>query len=160
MNALGQSAIPRLAKYYAAGNSTAFRTLLLKLVGICALLGGAGVLVALVAGREILTLLYRPEYAEYANVFVWLMLAAGILYVDAFLSYGITAARYFRIQIPLFSLVTGATVLACIWLIPSNGLLGAAITLIIGAVVRASGTLAVILYALSALQRNLKRGQV
>ncbi len=39
VNALGQSACPRLAKYYAAGNSTAFRKLVLNLVGIGALPG-------------------------------------------------------------------------------------------------------------------------
>jgi O-antigen/teichoic acid export membrane protein len=79
VSALAESASPRLAKYYAAGNSTAFRTLLFKLVGVGAALGGAGVLVAVVAGREILTLLYRPEYGQQADVFVWLMVAAAII---------------------------------------------------------------------------------
>ncbi len=159
VSALGQSASPRLAKYYAAENSTAFRTLLLKLVGIGALLGGAAVLVALVAGREILTLLYQPEYAKQADLFVWLMVAAGIGYVSSFLGHGMTAARYFRIQMPLFALVTTISATACFWLIPSSGLLGAATSLIVAAIVEAGISLAVILHAVHMLHRHAERAQ-
>ena len=152
--ALGQSVSPRLAQYYAAGNGRAFRSLLLKLVGIGALLGSAGVLVALVAGREILTLLYRPEYADH-DVFVLLMVGAGSAYVALLLGYGMIAARYFRAQIPLFTFVTGTAVLACLWLIPSHGLCGAATAFIITMVVQAGGSLVIVVYALRALHRSL-----
>ena len=104
VGALGQSASPRLARYYAEGNAWAFRRLLVKLVGLGAGLGIVGLLVALVAGRFILTLLYKPEYAEHAGLFAWLMTAATVSYVASFLGYGMTAARYFRSQLPLFGL--------------------------------------------------------
>ncbi|MDJ0734638.1 MAG: oligosaccharide flippase family protein [Nostocaceae cyanobacterium] len=148
VNALGQSASPRLAKYYAAGNRVAFRTLLVKLVGVGAFLGGMAILLAMVAGRQILTLVYRPEYAQQANLFVWLMVAAGIGYVASFLGYGMTAARYFRIQMPLFTAVTGTSALACLWLIPIWGLQGAAIALILAAIVQVGFSLGVIVHAL------------
>jgi O-antigen/teichoic acid export membrane protein len=154
VSALGQSATPRLAKYYAAGENTSFRKLLLKLIGISLLPAIACVVISLAAGRELLSFLYQPEYAEYNDVFVWLMVAAGIVYIESFLSYGITAARYFQIQMPLFSLVVGATFLACIWLIPTKGLHGAAIALIVGAVVRTAGTLMVMMHALSKLKSH------
>lgn len=157
VSALGQSASPRLAKYYAVGNSTAFRTLLLKLVGIGALLGGAGVLVAVVAGREILTLIYRPDYAEYADLFVLLMVATAISDVTSFLGYGMTAARYFRIQMPLFVLVTSTSAIACFWLVPSIGLRGAAIALLIAAIVQTVITLAIILHAIHRLEKHAER---
>jgi len=153
VGALGQSASPRLAKYYAAGNGPAFCTLLLKLAGIGVLLGGVGVLVTLVAGRELLTLLYRPEYAEY-ELLVWLMVAAGISYVASFLGYGMTAARHFRVQMPLFAVVTATTILAGLWLIPADGLRGAAIALMIAAVVQAGGSLAVIVHALGMIEKR------
>ena len=148
VSALGESASPRLAKYYEAGNNAAFRTLLLKMVGISVLLGGAGVLVAAVGGRQLLTLIYRPEYAEHADLFVWLMVVAGIGYVSSFLGCGMTAARYFGVQMPLFALVTTITAIAGLWLIPSQGLQGAAIALLIAAIVRVSMSLGVILHAL------------
>ncbi|PSB50050.1 polysaccharide biosynthesis protein, partial [filamentous cyanobacterium Phorm 6] len=119
-----------------------------------AVLGGAGILVAVVAGREILTLLYRPVYGQQADLFVWLMVAAGIGYMSSFLGYGMTAARYFRVQMPLFALVTGSSAISCLWLIPTMGVPGAAIALIIGAVVQAGITVAVIFQALSKLKTS------
>ncbi len=156
VSALGQSASPRMAKYYAAGNITAFRTLLLKLVGIGVVVGGVGILVAVVAGREILTLVYRPEYAERADLLVLVMVATAISDVSSFLGYGMTAARYFRIQMPLFALVTTISATACFWLIPISGLRGAAIALIIASVVQASLSLGVIFHALHRLHQSIE----
>ena len=157
VNALGESANPRLAKYYATGDSLAFRTLLLKLVGIGILIGGIGVLVSVMAGRQILTLLYSPEYAEYTGILIRLMLATAVNYVASLLGYGMTAARYFRIQMPIFALVTVISAVACFWLIPHNGLQGAAIALLIAAVVQVILSLAVNFLAISKLDRNLKK---
>jgi O-antigen/teichoic acid export membrane protein len=151
VNALGQSASPRLAKYFAAGNRQDFQSLLFKLFLIGLLLGGVAILMAALAGKEILTILYRPEYAQQAYLFILLMVAAGIGYVASFLGYAMTAAQYFRVQMPLFTVVTGISALACFWLIPTQGLVGAAIALIIGAMVQAIFSLGVIYYALQKL---------
>ncbi len=156
VDALGQSASSRLSQHYAAGNGLAFRKLLLKLAGIGVLLGGASVLVALIAGHEILTFLYRPEYAK-QDVFVRLMLAAGMAYVASFLIYGVTAARYFRVQVLLYAVITCTLILACILLIPSDGLRGAAMTLIIARGVQIGGSLAITVHILLALHRQTRR---
>ncbi|MUG92468.1 oligosaccharide flippase family protein [Scytonema sp. UIC 10036] len=154
VNALGESANPRLAKYYAAGDSAAFRSLIFKLLLIGALLGGTGVLISLVVGRQILALLYQPEYAKYTDLFVWLMLATAISYVSSLLGYGMTAAKYFRIQIPIFTLVTTISAMACFWLIPTMGLLGAAIALLLAAIVQVVMSAGVITYALYKLKKH------
>jgi O-antigen/teichoic acid export membrane protein len=153
VSALGESASPRLAKYYFLGDAIAFRNLLLKLVGIAFLLGMTGVLGSFFAGRQILTLLYRPEYAKQTNLFVCLMIAAGIGYMSSFLGYGMTAARYFRVQIPLFIIVTSVLAIGCFELIPVKGLLGAAISLIAGAIVQAIISFGVIFHALHKLKQ-------
>ena len=153
VNALGQSASPRLAKYYAAGNVKAFRQLLMQLVIIAVGLGGLAIIVAIVAGAEVLTLFYQPEYAQYADLFVWLMVAAGISYISYFLGYGMTAARYFQIQMPLFTLATAASAATSFWLIPRLGLKGAAIALITGAVVESVFSLGVIFHAIYRIKR-------
>jgi O-antigen/teichoic acid export membrane protein len=126
VNALGQSASPRLATYYAAGASASARRLLMGLIGLGVLLGGAGVLIAVAWGREVLTALYRPEYADHVAAFVLIMLAGGIGYVASFLWYAMTAARLFRVQMPLFAWVAAVALVACAALVPSNGVLGAA----------------------------------
>ncbi|MBR8834775.1 MAG: oligosaccharide flippase family protein [Stigonema ocellatum SAG 48.90 = DSM 106950] len=154
VNALAESTNARLAKYYAAGNSTAFRLLLLKLMGIGILMGGVGVFIAVLFGQQILTLLYQPEYAKHADLFVWLMLVTGINYVSSFLGYGMTAARYFGIQIPLFASVTTISAIACLWLIPTMGLRGAAIALLLAAIFQVVMSSTVIIYALHQLQKH------
>ena len=154
VNALGESASPRLAKYYAEGNRHAFSQLLIRLVGIAVALGGLAVLVAKFAGSLILTIVYQPEYAQHADLFVWLMLAAGVSYVASFLGYGMTAARYFRIQMPLFLIATASSAIACYWLIPAFELKGAAIALILSAVIQAVLTFGVIIYAINKIDRH------
>ncbi|MBW4644532.1 MAG: oligosaccharide flippase family protein [Goleter apudmare HA4340-LM2] len=146
VSALGESSIAKLAKYHEHKNVIAFHTLLLKLLGIAGLFGGIGVLLALIAGKQILTLLYGYEYGEQTNVLVWLMFAAGISYMSSFLAYAMTAAKHFFIQIPLLSAVVIISPIACIWLVPQLGLVGAAIALSIAATVQAVLSWAVILY--------------
>lgn len=152
VQALGRSAAPRLSKYFAARNARAFRKLSLKLIGIGVLLGGAGVLVALVVGRQILTLFYGPEYAL-QGLFALIMLAAGIDYLATMLLFVITSARYFRVQLPLHLLTTCTVAVACFFLVPSAGLMGAAMALIIADLVRMGGSLVVALHALRALHK-------
>jgi O-antigen/teichoic acid export membrane protein len=137
--AIGQSATPRLAQCYAARQRKAFNLLLLQLTGVGAALGLLGVVVAIVAGEQILALVYGAEYAAHNAILVWLMLAAGLGYVAAFAGYGVTAARYFKAQIPLFAGVVAATAAACWWLVPKYGMLGAALSLLVAALTQLVG---------------------
>ncbi|NJN56174.1 MAG: oligosaccharide flippase family protein [Leptolyngbyaceae cyanobacterium SL_5_9] len=154
VNALAEAANTRLARYYAEGKRHEFQALLFKLMGIGAGLGIVALLVALVAGKPILAIIYQPEYAQYSDLLVWLMVAAGIGYIASFLGYSMSAVRYFRVQIPLFIGVTGASALSCIWLIPLLGLKGAAIALIIGAIVRLSISSGVVFHAIYKLRKQ------
>jgi O-antigen/teichoic acid export membrane protein len=153
VQALGRSASPRLAKYYAANNTRAFRKLTLQLAGIGALLGGAGVLVTLVAGRQILVVLYGTEYVR-PGLFALVMVDAGLDYISTMLLFVITSARYLRVQLPLYLLTTGTVALACFLLVPSVGLHGAAVAAIIAELVRLAGSLAAVWHAQRSLTRN------
>jgi len=159
INALGQSAAPRLAKHYASANHGAFRRLLLGLAGFGLALGAAGVVVAAVAGAQILTLAYQPEYARQVQVLVWVMAAAAIDYVASVLGVGMTAARYLRVQVPLFALVTAVTAVASLWLIPSHGLLGAAMALGIAGIVQTVGSMGILTHAMRMLGRRAQAKQ-
>lgn len=146
--ALGQSSSARMARYYADGDLRAFGTLLSKLVGVGALFGVMGVLVSAIVGREALAVLYTPEYAEHINVFLWLMVAAGLGYVAILLSYGMMSARFFRVQIPLFAGVLGVTTLAGVVLVPDTGILGAALAVVLGITFQLAGSIGVLVYIL------------
>ncbi len=150
VGALGQSAMPRLAKYYAAGDIRTFGTLLLKLIGIAVIIGLLGILVVRTSGAEILTWLYQSAYAQpqYLDIFLLVMMTTALANVSSFLGYAMTAMRYFSAQIPLFLTVTTGSALACFWLIPSLGLRGAAIALLIGAIVQVIFSLGIVLYGI------------
>jgi O-antigen/teichoic acid export membrane protein len=126
VQAMGQSAIPRLARLFAAGDRRGFSELLWKLTGIAVALGLAGVGVVVVAGSRMLTVLYSGEYAQARGEFLLLMIAAGGAYVSSVLGYGITATRKFgRFVLPYAGLAL-ATLVASALLIPGGGLRGAA----------------------------------
>src|SRR5258708_7779966 len=148
VNALGQSAAPRLARYYADRDYRAFSSLMRKLLGLGLAIGIGGIVLIWLAGRPILLLLYRPEYADSLGVFLWLGVAAGISYVASFLGYAMTAARYFRAQLPVFLIATLVTAVGCAILVPRYHLSGAAIATIFAAISQAIGSLAVITHAL------------
>jgi O-antigen/teichoic acid export membrane protein len=148
VSALGQSATPRLARLYADGDCRAFSSLLCKLLGLGLALGSGGILLIWLAGRPILLLLYQPEYAGRVGTFLWLGIAAGISYLASLLGYGMTAARYFRAQLPVFLIATLVTAAGCAVLVPRYQLSGAAIATILAAICQAIGSAAVITHAL------------
>lgn len=126
VTALGNAASPRLSNLYAHGDLSGFNRLLMKLVGIALLLGIGGIILSLAAGRELLTLLYTPEYAEYGLVLTWLMLVGALQYLGAFFGTAVTSKRRFRVQVPIQAVQVILTFFLSIYLIPDFGLVGAA----------------------------------
>jgi O-antigen/teichoic acid export membrane protein len=137
---LGQSAFTRLAQFHAEEDVVEFRLLLAKLLALGALFGTCGLLVVKVAGRQILTILFRPEYAEYADLLPWIMGAACFNYLAQFLGFGMTAAKYYAPQVYLFMLTNLCVGLASYWLVPHFGLLGAIFALFLSIMVQLVGS--------------------
>jgi O-antigen/teichoic acid export membrane protein len=151
-NAVGQSATPRLASLHASGELRAFRSLLLRLCGVVAVPAIVGLLVAVLAGKPVLRLVYRADYESYSGVFTLLMIAAGIFCVASILGYAMTAARIFKPQLALFAAVMAVSVAACFLWVPTHGIEGAAFALILAATTQLVGSLVVLLPVLVAPQ--------
>lgn len=147
VDALAETADARLAKHYAVGDLVAFRSLLVKLIGISSLLGGMVILIAALVGKDILTLLYGSEYAQHTGVFVLLTIAALVDYLAAILGHGMTAARYFRVQVPLLATVSIISAVSSFLLIPAWGMRGAAFSIIIATAVGSFSSLWVLFHA-------------
>jgi len=147
MGALGQSAAPRLARYYQS-NRSAFKRLLAKMLLVAAAVGAAGILVAVLWGRPLLTLLYRRDYAQHADVFVWVMIAAAISYMKSMLGYAMTAARIFRAQVPLFATCSLGITMTCTLLMKPHGMIAAAYALVVGSCIAAIGAAAILMLRL------------
>jgi O-antigen/teichoic acid export membrane protein len=154
VNALGQSAFVRLAKHYGAGDVAGFNSLLLKLLGIAAVLGLGGIGVAVFFGHLLLTLLYRPEYAEHTDVLIAMMVGGAMTYVSGLMASAVTSARCFARQIPVLATAVGAAALASMILVPKYGLLGAAFAVIITSTVLAAGEVVLLWYVLSNVNRE------
>jgi O-antigen/teichoic acid export membrane protein len=138
VNGLGQSVSPRLARFYAQGEVRRFRQLILRLCAIGALLGLCGFTVAALFGRPLLALIYRPEYAAHVNVFLVLSATSGVAAIASFLGYGITAAHVFRYQVWTMLAAVATTALVSLLLVSRFNAMGAAISLLVSALVQTS----------------------
>jgi O-antigen/teichoic acid export membrane protein len=135
-DSLATSAVPRLARLYAGGRLAEYRRLLLRLVAIGCAVGLSGLAIAHCIGARILTIFYNADYAAHARVFTVLMAAAALHSAASMLTGGITSARCFGIQVPLYVLVAAATAWGCARWVPTLGLVGAALGVTFGAAVR------------------------
>lgn len=140
VGALGQAAFGRLATSFAKQRMDAFSRLLGQLLLIGIVLGVLGILVSWLWGKQILEIFFRPEYAARSGLLTYLMLAASMGYLCQFVGYGVTAARIFKPQIPLF-LVVASTLLLCSYLlVPRTGVAGAITAILIAGFVQLIGS--------------------
>ena len=120
-DSLSISAVPRLSRLYAGGRLAEYRSLLLRLTAIGCAVGLAGLAITHGIGARLLTLFYNADYAAHSRIFTVLVAAAALHFVASILTCGITSARCFRIQVPLYVLVAGATAWGCARWIPTHG---------------------------------------
>lgn len=154
VSAYGQALFLPVARACAALDRVGYRKLVLQAAGSGAVLGTASVLVSVFFGEAILARLFRPEYARYTGVLVRLMIAGTITFIASGLGFVITAARSLRPQVPLL-LVTGMAAAAASWrLVPKSGLVGAADSVLIAALVQLIGTAVI----LQRVDRRLQHG--
>ncbi len=133
--AVGQSAVARLAKYYIS-NRRAFKILMWKMVLVGLVMGIVLIGLGVFFGKWFLGLIYTQEYSEYYNVFIWLLISCAVAFIGSMFGYAITAARYFKIQMPQNALVVLVGITSAYFLIPRYGLIGGAWTLLIANFVR------------------------
>jgi O-antigen/teichoic acid export membrane protein len=123
--ALGQAIFPRLSVLYAHGDLRGFRHLIVYAIQTGLALGVLGILGAIVAGRQVLTLAYRAEYGEQHWMFVAVMATGMLVYIITLLGNAATSARAFKRQAFLMTAVAGATLVGSALLVPRFGVWGA-----------------------------------
>lgn len=138
--ALGQSVCTRMSKQFAEGDIRAFRALLTKLVWLVAALGVAGVGLTLLAGRPVLTIVYRPQYAEHVDLLLVMVVTASLNAIASFLGFAMTAARCFRAQLPVMGATLVTTFSLTLALVPHFGLMGAGYALFTAAAVQSTAS--------------------
>ncbi|MFT3697384.1 MAG: oligosaccharide flippase family protein [Kofleriaceae bacterium] len=126
MTALGQAALPRLSRAFLDRDRETLDQLTRLLVGVAVALGLAGLLVALIAGRFALDLIYTSEYALHSDVLVVIMLTGLAANVAASFGVIVTASGDYQRQVGLQVINLIVVTVAAWWLVPRLGALGAA----------------------------------
>jgi O-antigen/teichoic acid export membrane protein len=142
--ALTQSVTTRLARFYAEGDLTRFRHVLTRLCLLGVLIVVLGVPASFLVGRPLLTLVYRQEYAEHVGLLALLVAVAGVTTIASFLFCGLTAARQFRVQLPVYAAAVLVGVVGSALLVPHLGLIGAGTSLFLSSLAAVFGGVLVI----------------
>jgi O-antigen/teichoic acid export membrane protein len=148
VSAVAQAVLPRLALYYKTGDFRSLKAVLYRLSAMAVAVGGAGVILSAVAGPQLLSIIYRPEYAPYGNLLTLLAVSATVAYLASILNCAMNAVHQFRQQLPLFIATSAATGLACLILIPKYGLYGAALGMTVGFGLQLGGATLIVASAL------------
>jgi O-antigen/teichoic acid export membrane protein len=147
VGALSQAASPRLARYHAAGDHTAFLHLISRLSSWLALLTIASVAVMAIAGRPIIGLLFGAAFVPYAALATCLMLAAGLRNFSILFGRTITSMRRFRTGLALRLLGIAILIALLPGWIDWLGLMGAAWAVTLSWLITTLLSLAVVLRA-------------
>jgi len=139
VSAFGQSIMVPAAKAYAEGDRGKYRAFVLHTILLGAILGAGAIVTAVLFGHFLLIHLFRPEYAAHADIFVWLMIAGTACFLTSGVGYVMTAARVLKPQVPLLLANCATAALVSAWLIPKDGLRGAAEAILVAALVQLAG---------------------
>ena len=136
--AVNQSALPRLATLEASGDGPGVRRLIGKMLMIGIGIGTTTLLVCAVAGGPILSLVYGAEYREFTGAFVWVAAAAAVKFASHPFAVLLRAGQQFWILLGVQVLTVAAMWAACLWLIPTQGVNGAAFSLFLSSLLFAA----------------------
>lgn len=146
VNAMLQASSPKLAIYYRL-DVNKFKKMLVRLTGLSAIIGFLGIVVAIIFGKQILSIMYGSDYALHNNALICIMVASAIWYITSCLSIALTASRFIKVQVPIYTLSCICVFLTSLYLIPQYYLLGAALSVCAGMFMRAVLTLISVVFS-------------
>ena len=149
--ALGQSVCTRMSRQFADKDTKGFNVLITKLICFAAVVGVVGVGFTLLAGRPLLTIIYRPQYADHVNLLLVMVATASLNAIASFLGFALTSARRFRAQLPILGATLCTTFVLTLVLVPHFGLMGAGYALFIAAAVQSAASYLVLRTAIKTL---------
>jgi O-antigen/teichoic acid export membrane protein len=153
-NALGQSAVSRLARHFTAGQFDRFRHLAARMIGVPLALGAAGVVIAAAFGEQALAFVYRKEFAAYKGLLIAMMAAGTVVYIGSTVGYLVTSVRAFAIQLPLFALAALVCGVVSWTAPPVIGLYGGALALAVSAATQIAGNVFILRRAIRHRKRR------
>lgn len=144
LSAVGQSFAPRMAKAFEAHRRSDFVKLLYQLLAIALALSSALLAISLIVGKQLLALLFRPEYTQYQGLLILLSAVTLVGSVSMCLGFAATAARSFVKQAPVYLATSIAIAVGCAVLIPRVGITGSAWAMFIGSAISTTGSFLIV----------------
>ena len=132
ISAIAESSLARLSRLFAGGEIAEAAAVLRKVRDITLVLSGALLAASVVAGKQILVLVYKAEYGNARVLLVAMMVAAGAANLASVYGYVLIAARRFHAYLGSLLAAAVATAAMCAVLIPHWGTEGAAFSCLIG----------------------------
>jgi O-antigen/teichoic acid export membrane protein len=126
MSALTQASLPRLTRYHTNKAKKDFIDLSFKMLVLGGVFGVIAVLISVFVGEDLIRIAFGELYAAEHRVFVVLVIAMGIGFLNWVLNTGLQAMRAFRALLVIQILVTCGTLLAAVAIVPRYGIAGAA----------------------------------
>lgn len=148
VGAVGTALTTQFAQRFAQRDRAGFLGLLARFLLAALGVGLLSTLAGWAIGPWALRLLFGEEYAAHHHLFVWLLGAGTAGYAASALGFGMTGARRFKEQLPLFAAVTLLLYLLCAWWVPRYGLMGAAYANLGAFTAQLLGSAAIILRAM------------
>jgi O-antigen/teichoic acid export membrane protein len=135
ITSLSQAITPKLSNSYNQGNFKQFIKITRLLMLIGAAIGFMGLVVATFFGQWILTTIYNDVIGQFSQELQLIIVASLIRYSYIFLGAALNALRCFNQQVIVYGSGTVTLAIACLFLVPQNGTLGAAMAMIIACIV-------------------------
>lgn len=133
--ALNQSVSAKLGRLATAGEPRAFLSFVRRLQLLYLVLGAAGVGFTIVAGGPLLALV-RPDLLAYQAVLTLVVVSVALDLQNGIVDMSLVAARRIAPLAPACGISVATSAIGCWMLIPSYGLVGAAMAMIAGRVMR------------------------
>jgi len=158
VESLGYSAAAPLAKKFVNDRSS-YIALMSKIVAIASSMALFAILFCIFFGKQFLAVVYKQDYAQYPDVFVWLMGIAGGNMICSMLQNGITAAKRFKSQVPLNIFTLLICFIGCYYFVPNYGMKGAAWAMLSAVTFKIICSCGIIILALKSPQINMQEVQ-
>lgn len=152
----GVAAANRLAVYFRE-NMRAFVRLVLKLEALALAMSLPLFLAAMFAGRWILRLLYKPEYADYYPEFMIIVIAQCVSFFSSIFGFATTQMQIYWVQVGIWSAMGVAALCGSWWLIPADPIRGACTTVLMISLVQFVAYLLCLLIGIRLQPRILAR---
>jgi O-antigen/teichoic acid export membrane protein len=136
INSILMTVASRLAQYYAKAQKTAFLFLISRLLLFSIIIGVLGLFIIYFIGKSILVILFRPDYADHWQLFIYLSVSGILGYINSIFGYAINACQYYKQQTIIHLAGVISSLLISFLLIPHYQLMGAALSLICTALVQ------------------------